>query len=126
MRGAIDNLQRLEYAGIDKGTQTYLRDVYDHALRVIDVVETYREMAAGLTDLYMSAISNRMNEIMKVLTIMASLFIPITFIAGVYGMNFEHIPELAWPWSYAVFWLLCLGVTASLLLYFRRKGWIGG
>ncbi|MFT5284633.1 MAG: magnesium transporter [Planctomycetota bacterium] len=124
-RQMIDDLQRTERKEIDKKASTYLRDVYDHAFQVIDLVEAYRETASSLTDLYMSSVANRMNEVMKVLTIMASLFIPITFLAGVYGMNFEHIPELSWPWAYAAFWGTCLVTTAGLLYYFRRKGWIG-
>lgn len=125
-RQMLDELQRSEFKACDKQARIYLRDVYDHAIHVIDLIETYREMAAGLTDLYMSSISNRMNEIMKVLTIMASLFIPVTFLAGVYGMNFEHIPELGWKWAYPSFWALCLLTLGGLLLFFRRKGWIGG
>jgi magnesium transporter len=126
LRQVTDDLHRSELVGIDKSARTYLRDVYDHTLQVLDIVETYREMARGLTDLHMSAVSGRMNEIMKVLTIMASLFIPITFLAGVYGMNFEHIPELGWSWAYPTFWLMCLLVLGGLVAYFRRKGWIGG
>ena len=125
MRQALDELQRTERALIDEKTRTFLRDVQDHAFRVMDIVEAYRETSSSLTNLYMSSVANRMNEVMKVLTIMASLFIPITFLAGVYGMNFEHIPELAWPWAYPVFWALCIATTVGLLLFFRHKGWIG-
>jgi len=103
-----------------------MRDVYDHAVQVIDIVETYREMTGGLNDLYMSSVGNRMNEIMKVLTIMASFFIPITFVAGVYGMNFDHLPELHFKYSYGMFWIICLGITGALGIYFYRKGWLGG
>ena len=126
LRQVTDDLHRSEDTGIKANTRTFLRDVYDHTIQALDIVETYREMTGGLTDLYMSALSHRMNEIMKVLTIMASLFIPITFFAGVYGMNFEHIPELGWRWSYPAFWVLCLSTLAGLVLYFRRKGWLGG
>jgi len=125
MRDAIGALYREETRLIPAEVQTYLRDVHDHTVQAIDVIETYRELAAGLTDLYMSAVSNRMNEIMKVLTIMASLFIPVTFLAGVYGMNFEHIPELGWRYSYPLFWLICVTTIVTLLTYFYRKGWIG-
>ena len=124
-RELVDALHRDEHGGLSKIAQIYMRDVYDHSVQIIDIIETYREMASGLTELYMSAISNRMNEIMKVLTIMASLFIPVTFIAGVYGMNFEHIPELKWRYAYFGFWTVCAVITGGLLLYFRRKGWIG-
>lgn len=125
-RQMLDELHRSEFVACDKQARTYMRDVYDHAIQVIDMIETYREMAGGLTDLYMSSISNRMNEIMKVLTIMASLFIPVTFLAGIYGMNFEYIPELGFKWSYPLFWGVCLSILVGLLIFFRRKGWIGG
>ena len=125
MRDVVNDLYRDEHDIITDTGRTYLRDVYDHAVQIIDLVETYREMSSGLTDLYMSAVSNRMNEVMKVLTIMASLFIPITFLAGVYGMNFEHIPETKWAWAYPVFWVICLAMVVGLLIFFRRRGWIG-
>ena len=126
MREIMNELQRDETEEITPAVKTYMRDVYDHTVQVMDIVESCREMAAGLNDLYMSAVSNRMNEVMKVLTIMASFFIPITFVAGVYGMNFEILPELHWKYSYAVFWLICLSITTSLAVYFWRKGWLGG
>lgn len=125
MRDVITELQRDETGGFSGMVKTYLRDVYDHAVQVMDIVETHREMAAGLNDLYMSSVSNRMNEVMKVLTIMASFFIPLTFVAGIYGMNFEHIPELKWRYGYAGFWLACVVITGGLVVYFLRKGWIG-
>jgi magnesium transporter len=100
-----------------------LRDVYQHAVQIIDIIETFRELAASLTDLSLSMASNRMNEIMKVLTMMSSVFIPITFLAGVYGMNFDVLPELHMKQGYAGFWLVCLATTALLAWYFRRKGW---
>lgn len=124
-REVIGFLQREEATAISAFAKTYMRDVHDHSMQVLDVVETYREMAAGLNDLYMSAVSNRMNEVMKVLTLMASFFIPITFFAGVYGMNFEYIPELSWRFSYAFFWGGCFSIVASLAIFFWRKGWIG-
>jgi magnesium transporter len=126
LREVVNHLQRDETEEIPREVKAFMRDVYDHAVQVMDIVETYREMAGGLNDLYMSSVGNRMNEIMKVLTIMASFFIPITFVAGVYGMNFEYIPELGWKYSYAVFWAICATVVGVLLLYFRRKGWLGG
>ena len=126
MRDVIDELQSSERHSLDDTTRTYLRDVHDHAVQIIDIVETYREMGSSLTDLYMSAVSNRMNEVMKVLTIMASFFIPITFLAGVYGMNFEVIPELKWKYAYACFWVICALTVLGLLFFFYRKGWIGG
>ncbi len=126
MREVMNLLHRDEDNLIEDEVEIYFRDVHDHAIQVIDVVESLREMAAGLNDLFMSSVGNRMNEIMKVLTIMASFFIPITFVAGVYGMNFETIPELKWKYSYAVFWGVCLSITLALAAYFHRKGWIGG
>jgi magnesium transporter len=124
-RKMVDELQRTECEQIDRKTRTFLRDVYDHVFQVIDVVEAYRETASSLTDLYMSSVANRMNEVMKVLTIMATVFIPVTFLAGVYGMNFEHIPELGWRWAYAAFWGICVAIILGLMLFFRRLGWIG-
>ena len=125
MREVTNQLYREETATIAPEVRTYLRDVYDHTVQVMDMVEGCRDTASSLTDLYMSAVSNRMNEVMKVLTIMASFFIPITFVAGVYGMNFEVLPELRWKYSYAGFWLICLSISASLAWFFIRKGWIG-
>ena len=125
LREVANELQRTEMKWIDAEVRTYLRDVYDHALQIIEILEMHREQAAGLNDLYMSAVGNRMNEIMKVLTIMASFFIPVTFVAGVYGMNFEHIPELGWKYSYAVFWSVCVSIVGGLAYYFYRRGWIG-
>jgi len=124
LREVVNELCRDESKKIPAAVKAFLRDVYDHTVQVMDILETYREQANSLNDLYMSAVANRMNEIMKVLTIMASFFIPITFIAGVYGMNFEYIPELSWRYSYLVFWGVCLGVVAGLLWFFRRRDWL--
>ncbi|MDQ8205265.1 magnesium/cobalt transporter CorA [Pelagicoccus sp. SDUM812003] len=105
--------------------RVFMRDVQDHSVQIIDLIENSRETANGLQDFYISIVSNRMNEVMKALTIMASLFLPITFFAGVYGMNFDVLPELHWDYSYLVFWLVCILSTGGLLWYFKRKGWIG-
>ncbi|MBE34216.1 MAG: magnesium and cobalt transport protein CorA [Opitutaceae bacterium] len=126
LREVVNDLHRGDGDEIPDSVKPFMRDVYDHAVQVMEIVETYREQAGGLNDLYMSAVSNRMNEIMKVLTIMASFFIPITFVAGVYGMNFEYIPELAWKYSYACFWGVCLSIVIGLLVFFWRRGWLGG
>lgn len=126
LREVVNELHRDETEEISPAVKAYMRDVYDHAVQVIDIVETYREMTGGLNDLYMSSVGNRMNEIMKVLTIMASFFIPITFVAGVYGMNFDNLPELHYKYSYVIFWIICLGITGALGIYFYRKGWLGG
>jgi len=125
LREIANELHSEKNEDIPTEVKAFMRDVYDHTIQVMDILETCREMAAGLNDLYMSVVSNRMNEIMKVLTIMASFFIPITFVAGVYGMNFEFIPELHWKYSYLVFWSICLTIVIGLLVYFWRRGWIG-
>ncbi len=107
-------------------THIYLRDIYDRTVQLLDMVETTRELAASLVEIHLSISANRTNQIMKTLTIMASIFIPLTFIAGVYGMNFERMPELAWPWGYPAVLGLMLAVSGGLLLWFRRRGWLGG
>lgn len=124
LREAIGALERGESELISKETAVFVRDLYDHCFQVIDAVESMRDVASGLFDLYLSSISNRMNEVMKVLTIIATIFIPITFIAGVYGMNFEAMPELKWKWSYPVALGTMLAVAGGMLLYFRKKHWI--
>ena len=124
LREAVGSLLRGESALVQKTTLVYLRDVYDHLVHVIDAIEIYREMLAGMMDLYLSSISNRMNEVMKVLTVIATIFMPLTFIAGVYGMNFKHMPELGLPWGYPAVLLLMIVVAVNMLLFFRRKKWI--
>lgn len=125
MREVVDHLYRDEDGRIDDATKPYLRDVYEHTVQIVEIIESYREMASGLTELYMSTMSNRMNEIMKVLTIMASVFIPLTFIAGVYGMNFQYMPELTWRWAYPAIWCVFILLTIAMMFYFWRRGWIG-
>lgn len=125
MREVVDHLYRDEDGRISDATKPYLRDVYEHTVQIVEIIESYREMASGLTELYMSAVSNRMNEIMKVLTIMASVFIPLTFIAGVYGMNFQYMPELTWRWAYPAIWCVFILLTIAMMFYFWRRGWIG-
>jgi magnesium transporter len=124
LREVIGTLERGESPLIKASTDLYLRDIYDHTIQVIDNVETFRDMLSGMLDIYLSSISNRMNEIMKVLTIISTIFIPLTFIVGLYGMNFKHMPELEWPWGYPAVLLLMLGVTVFMLFYFRRKKWL--
>ena len=123
LRDVIGELYKEESPMIREDTQVFLRDLYDHTIQVLDTVEIFRDTVSGLQDLYMSAVGNRMNEIMKVLTIMASIFIPLTFIAGIYGMNFEYIPELKWRWGYFAIWGVMLGCVAGMVLYFRSKKW---
>lgn len=125
IREVVDQLYRDESGMIHEELRSFYRDVQDHAIQVLDLLETCRETASSLSDLYQSAVGNKMNETMKVLTIMASFFIPITFVAGVYGMNFEYIPELGWRYSYAAFWGLCISISIGLAIFFWRKGWIG-
>ncbi len=123
MRELVTQLQREPHECLSEVTQTYFRDVYDHCVQVIDLIETYREIASAVADTYVSMISNRTNDIMKVLTIIGTIFIPLTFIAGVYGMNM-YIPENHWPFAYAVFWILCVAIAAFMLWRFRRGGWL--
>ena len=128
-RDAINSLIRDGSDLISSEVQVYLRDCYDHTIQVMDMVETYRELATGLMDVYLSAVSNKMNEIMKLLTVVSAIFIPLTFIAGLYGMNFNHdksplnMPELSWYWGYP-FCLALMGITAgSLVFFFWKRGW---
>jgi magnesium transporter len=123
-REALASLSRGQHAIISDATRVYLRDCYDHVVQIIDLVEVYRELVMDLRDFYMSAISNQINETMRVLTIVSTIFIPLTFIAGVYGMNFKYMPELDWRFGYAFAWLLMIATTAGMLYYFRRQGWI--
>jgi magnesium transporter len=124
-RDALTMLLRDDTSPFDERSKLYLRDTQDHVLQILDAIETFRDLAIGLLDLYLSSISNRMNEIMKTLTIMATIFIPLTFIAGVYGMNFEHMPELAWRWGYALSLGLMAGVALGLVFWLWRRGWLG-
>jgi magnesium transporter len=123
LREMVNGLERSESALIQDSTAVYLRDVYDHTIQVIDTVESFRDMVSGMLDIYLSSISNRMNAVMKVLTIIATLFIPLTFLAGVYGMNFKHMPEIGWTYSYAGFWAVTIAIVVCMVMYFRRKKW---
>lgn len=124
MREVIAGLERSESGLIRKSTRPFLRDVYDHTIHVIDSVDSFRDVLSGMTELYMTLVSNRMNEVMKVLTIMATIFIPLTFLAGIYGMNFEFMPELSWRWGYPLVWLVMLGLGLGMFLVFKIKKWI--
>jgi magnesium transporter len=124
LREVISAMQRSETGLIQQTTQFYIRDLYDHVIQVVDTLENYRELASGLLEIYLSSVSYRMNEVMKVLTIIATIFIPITFIVGVYGMNFEIIPELKWKWGYAMVWGVMIAVIVVMLGYFRKKKWL--
>lgn len=124
LRELINGVQRSESALICESTGVYLRDVYDHTIQIIDTIESFRDVVSGMLDTYLSSISNRMNAVMKVLTIIATLFIPLTFVAGIYGMNFEHMPELKWRYGYAAVWAVMLVMAVFMLAYFRRKKWL--
>ena len=124
LRELIGALERSESPLIQASTKVYLRDVYDHTIQGIDAVETFRDILSGMLDIYLSSVSNRMNEVMKVLTVISTLFIPLTFIAGVYGMNFRYMPELTWEWGYPLVWIVMAIIAALMLAYFRRKRWL--
>ncbi|MDD2672285.1 MAG: magnesium/cobalt transporter CorA, partial [Syntrophales bacterium] len=123
LREMVSSLQRCGSELVDETTRAYLRDVHDHVIQVLDTTETFREMVYGMFDIYLSSLSNRMNEVMKILTMFASIFIPLTFLVGVYGMNFEFMPELKWKWSYPILWLFMIAMAVSMLVYFKRKKW---
>jgi magnesium transporter len=128
-RDAINVLIRDGSDLISPEVRVYLRDCYDHAVQVMDMVETYRELTSGLMDVYLSSVGNRMNEIMKFLTVMSSIFIPLTFIAGIYGMNFNteksplNMPELNWYWGYPVCLAVMVAIASGLVFFFWRRGW---
>jgi magnesium transporter len=124
LRDLFNSLIRDDSPIISDVTRIYLRDAYDHAVQVIDNTETMRDLTAGLLDMYLSSVSNRMNETMKVLTLIATMFIPLTFLVGVYGMNFRHMPELEWPWAYPVLWIVMIGLAVTMFIWFRRKSWL--
>ncbi len=132
LREAVSALLREPIAVIGEDTRLYLRDCYDHTIQIMDLVETYRELASGLMDIYLSSVSNRMNEVMKILTVIATIFIPLTFIAGVYGMNFDpalspwSMPELRSPYGYPIVMGVMALLAVVMLLFFRRRGWLGG
>jgi magnesium transporter len=124
LREVMAQLERGESGLVKDQTKPFLRDVYDHTVHVIDTVETFRDMVSGMIDVYLTSVSYKLNEIMKVLTIIATIFIPLTFIAGVYGMNFKYMPELEWRAGYVFAWAMMIAIAVTLLLYFRRKRWI--
>ena len=124
MREVVSTLQRDPHECMSEISRVYLRDLYDHVIQIIEIIETYREIASDLTETYISSISNRMNEVMKVLTIIGTIFIPLTFLAGVYGMNFHYFPELNLVWAYPAFWGICILLAVVMLLLFRRRSWL--
>ncbi|MBS3741214.1 MAG: magnesium/cobalt transporter CorA [Candidatus Cloacimonetes bacterium] len=124
LREVITRLERGDSLLIKKSSHIYFRDIYDHTIQVMDAIETSREMLTGMLDIYLSSVSNRMNDVMKVLTIIATIFIPLTFIAGIYGMNFEYMPELGWRGAYFVVLFVMLVVGAGMIAYFKNKKWL--
>ena len=124
LRDLLNNMVRSETQLINPTSDIYLRDLSDHVTRIIDSVETYRDLLSGIMDIYLSTNANKMNEVMKVLTIMSSIFIPITFIAGVYGMNFDNMPELRTQNGYFILWGIMITIIVGLLIYFKRKKWV--
>lgn len=124
LREAVHRLSNTDNPILKESSEVFIRDLYDHTIQVMDMVDTYRDILNGLYDLYLSEISFKMNSVMQVLTIISTIFIPLTFLAGIYGMNFEHMPELHYRYSYPVFWLVMTAITISLIFYFRRKRWL--
>lgn len=124
LRELLSSLLRSESRIIKESTRIYFRDVLDHVLRVSEAIDSYRDILSNLLDIYNSSISNKMNEVMKVLTVFASIFIPLTFLVGIYGMNFEYMPELKWRWAYPALWVVFVAITVSLLVYFKKKKWL--
>jgi magnesium transporter len=124
LREVLLAVERSESSLIQEKTLPFFRDVFDHTLRVIDTMDSYRDLINGMLEIYLSSISNRMNEVMKVLTVFATIFIPLTFLVGIYGMNFDYMPELHWRWSYPVLWGIFFLIPAVLLTLFRKKRWL--
>ena len=123
-REVVRSLSRSDSSLVRGSTRVYFNDVYDHAIHIIETVEIFREMLSGMHDTYLTSVSNRMNEVMKVLTIIATIFIPLTFIAGIYGMNFKYMPELSWRWSYFVLWGVNIVLVLVMMVYFKKRKWL--
>jgi magnesium transporter len=124
IREIINSLVKSESSLIQEYMHIFFRDVYDHTVQIIDTIESYRDILAGMLDIYLSTLSNKMNEVMKVLTIIATIFIPITFIAGIYGMNFKFMPELEWRWGYAMVWGVIVVAAGIMIGFFKKKKWL--
>ena len=124
LREMLAAIVRTDSVLVKQKTNIYFRDVYDHALRITESIESYRDVLSGLLDIYISSVSNKMNEVMKVLTVFASIFIPLTFIAGIYGMNFEYMPELKWKYAYPTLWISFVVIPLVLIVYFKKKKWL--
>ncbi len=124
IRDIVGSIGREDSDLIDTTSHVYFKDMYDHVIQVVETIDTFREIAIGMLDTYMTNVSNKMNEVMKVLTIIATIFIPITFVAGVYGMNFEFMPELAWKYGYPGVWGVILAISIGMFVFFRKKKWL--
>lgn len=123
-REVLNQLQKSDHELINEGAKIYFRNLYDHTIQIIETLESLRDLSSGMMDLYLSTVSYKMNEIMKVLTIFSTIFIPLTFFAGVYGMNFKYLPELEWKGGYFIFWGVMILVISIMLILFRRKKWL--
>jgi magnesium transporter len=123
IRELLNTLIKQESPFIDESVHIFLRDVYDHTIQVIDTIESFRDVLSGLLDIYLSTVSNKMNEVMKVLTVIATIFIPLTFIAGIDGMNFQHMPELEWRWAYPALWGVLIAIFLAMFFWFKKKKW---
>lgn len=124
LREVVGRMVRCEYSVFSQNTGVYLRDVYDHIIQIIDTLETYQDIMTNMLDTYLSSISNKTNDVMKILTIFSTIFIPLTFLAGIYGMNFSNIPELRWKYGYIIFWLVSACIIAAMLRFFKKKKWL--
>lgn len=124
LREVVSCMEKGDTALVHESTEIYLRDLYDHIIQVMDTIETFRDMVSGILDLYLSSTSNKLNEVMKVLTIIATLFIPLTFVVGVYGMNFDYMPELKSKWGYPLIWAAMLLIAGGMLMYFKKRKWL--
>jgi len=124
LREAVSRFAKTESTFLAEGTNIFIRDLYDHCVQIIDTIESYRDVMSGLYDLYLSEISLKMNNVMQVLTIISTIFIPLTFLAGIYGMNFEHMPELGWEYSYPLLWGIMVLISIGLIFYFKHKKWL--
>jgi magnesium transporter len=124
LRELINGLIKSESPLIKKGTRYYLQDLYDHAVQVIDTIETFRDLLSGIHDVYLTSMSNKLNEVMRILTVISTIFMPLTFIVGVYGMNFKHMPELEWYWGYPLLWLIMISIGLGMILFFKRRKWL--
>lgn len=124
LREVITRIERSESPLIEDMTMVFFKDLYDHTIRIIETAETYRDITSSIMDVYLSSVSNKMNEVMKTLTIISTIFIPLTFIVGVYGMNFTNMPELSWKWGYHTTWIVMVVICISMLIYFHRRKWL--